>query len=151
MALLFCLCFKAARTVVEANSGVKIDPSKREHFESEAGNYWNKFYTVHANRFFKDRNWLFTEFPELLASDQAEESFNLFEIGCGVGNTVYPILEMVKNEKVHVYCCDFSAQAIELVRTHDQYEEKRCTPFVFNLVDDDWTKVRGTFITLTAV
>ena len=128
---------------MEANSGVKLESSKREHFESEAGNYWDKFYTVHANRFFKDRNWLFTEFPELLASDLVvDRAFNMFEIGCGVGNTVYPILEMVKNDRLHVYCCDFSVQAVELVRSHETYEEKRCSPFVFNLVDDDWTKVR---------
>ena len=135
---------------------MKLESSKREHFESEAGNYWNKFYTVHANRFFKDRNWLFTEFPELLASDQLAEdrdggAFNMFEIGCGVGNTVYPILEMIKNDKIHVYCCDFSAQAIELVRTHEAYEEKRCTPFVFNLVDDDWSQVLSSFYTTVLI
>ena len=84
--------FQAARTVVKANSSLKLEATKREHFEAEAGNYWNKFYTVHANRLFKDRNWLFTEFPELLSADQeAEEgekkAFNMFEIGCGVGNT----------------------------------------------------------------
>ena len=64
------------------------------------------------NRFFKDRNWLFTEFPEL--SDPSTGS--ILELGCGVGNTVFPILEYNNDPKLTVYCCDFSPQAVELVQ-----------------------------------
>jgi len=96
-----------------------------EEYEDNSDRYWNNFYTQHQNHFFKDRHWLFTEFPELApfpsttdcvipqtdveasisaepscdSVADAEESFlgekastRMLEVGCGVGNTVLPIL-----------------------------------------------------------
>ncbi|ELW71536.1 Methyltransferase-like protein 8 [Tupaia chinensis] len=39
-------------------------------YENEASKYWDTFYKIHKNKFFKDRNWLLREFPEILPLDQ---------------------------------------------------------------------------------
>lgn len=42
-------------------------------YEKEANKYWDTFYKIHKNKFFKDRNWLLREFPEILPLDQKTE------------------------------------------------------------------------------
>lgn len=71
-----------------------------ERYENNANEYWDNFYSIHENKFFKDRNWLFTEFPELLGRSSEDinnnEKFNILEVGCGVGNTIFPIIRSNK-------------------------------------------------------
>uniref|UniRef100_UPI00398F7D2F tRNA N(3)-cytidine methyltransferase METTL2 n=1 Tax=Pristiophorus japonicus TaxID=55135 RepID=UPI00398F7D2F len=222
----------AARKKVEENCIRLVSSEKRAEYESKANSYWNDFYKIHENRFFKDRHWLFTEFPELVpncksflldksrpteaASDHhgnadprscldgtvengshppqmcAEESaecvqeqndlqvdaaslqdgqrmdsfvdlssagtpqehtklgetelsdtdytgasatFRILEVGCGVGNTVFPILRTSNDPGLFVYCCDFSSTAVELVKLNSGYDSSRCLAFVHDLCD----------------
>ncbi|MEQ2233727.1 hypothetical protein ILYODFUR_024753, partial [Ilyodon furcidens] len=37
-------------------------------------------------------------------------------VGCGVGNSVFPIVNTIKNTDSFLYCCDFSPRAIRLVK-----------------------------------
>ena len=130
-----------AQEQVDLNAKEKLPEEKREHYESEAHNYWDKFYNIHDNKFFKDRNWLFTELPELGDLDKEERSCALMEIGCGSGSTVYPILQTIRNKNFKLYCCDFAPKAVELVRTNPDFEPDRCFPFVCNVTkDEDWEK-----------
>lgn len=77
-----------------------------DELETKANEYWNKFYSIHENKFFKDRNWLFTEFPELLfdsststAAVDDNQRLAILEVGCGVGNTIFPIIRSNKYVK----------------------------------------------------
>ncbi|NXU66232.1 METL2 protein, partial [Horornis vulcanius] len=58
-----------ARSKVQENSSQLLPQDKQEEYEVNAKKYWDDFYKIHENGFFKDRHWLFTEFPEL-ASDR---------------------------------------------------------------------------------
>lgn len=55
----------AAARKVQENSSQLVCPEKQVDYEINAHKYWNEFYKIHENGFFKDRHWLFTEFPEL--------------------------------------------------------------------------------------
>ncbi|XP_004071323.1 methyltransferase-like protein 2-A [Oryzias latipes] len=161
---------EAAKRKVSENS-YPLPAEKQEEYDSRANEYWNEFYTIHENRFFKDRHWLFTEFPELAPQcsvlnhtshidepqgsnlDQnrcrdsgAEDSrdfpgssasYRILEVGCGVGNTVFPILKTNNDPGLFVYCCDFSSTAVELVKNNPEYDPGRCFAFVQDLSDAD--------------
>ena len=59
----------------------------------------------------------------------------LLQVGCGVGNTAYPLLEL--NPHSEVYACDFAPSAVELVKAHPQYSCGRMHAFVADITSDD--------------
>ncbi|KAM9296279.1 tRNA N(3)-cytidine methyltransferase METTL2A [Gastrophryne carolinensis] len=141
----------AAMKKVLENSSQPVPAERQEEYENRASNFWDDFYTIHENRFFKDRQWLFTEFPELSSNrrPRAEEetqpgqdfpgssaAYRIMEVGCGVGNTVFPILQTNNDPGLFVYCCDFSSTAVDLVKSNPQYDSSRCLAFVHDLSDE---------------
>ncbi|XP_067932226.1 tRNA N(3)-methylcytidine methyltransferase METTL2-like isoform X2 [Watersipora subatra] len=146
---------KLASEKVSLNSATVLDESKIADYEEEAAAYWNKFYGIHQNGFFKDRNWLFTEFPELYTDNPDAEptvdrptsddinreypgshsTFRILEVGCGAGNTVFPVLSANRDPRLFVYCCDFSETAVTLVKENEDYDISRCHCFVSDIAD----------------
>ncbi|KAI8912827.1 S-adenosyl-L-methionine-dependent methyltransferase [Gorgonomyces haynaldii] len=103
-----------------------------EKYHAQPEHYWDQFYTNNTTKFFKDRNWLRLEFPELFEPKQTE----IIELGCGVGNTVYPLLE--SHPTVHLNCCDYSSVAVQLVKNNPKYDPSRINAFVFDIASPEF-------------
>eukprot|EP00911_Craspedida_sp_UC1_P002044 UC1_evm1s1577 len=57
---------EAALRTIELQKSAPVEQAEQERIHANAADLWDAFYSQHQNRFFKDRHWLFTEFPELL-------------------------------------------------------------------------------------
>eukprot|EP00834_Sanchytrium_tribonematis_P003222 NODE_118_length_18285_cov_1.016606.p7 type:complete len:288 gc:universal NODE_118_length_18285_cov_1.016606:641-1504(+) len=89
---------------------------------------WCTFYEKNNRAFFKDRNWVLLEFPQLIPT---KNEFRILDVGCGVGNTSIPIVEKVGKEfTYHIYACDYSNVAIQHFPVKDQI-----TPFVHDALN----------------
>ncbi|CAN0882060.1 tRNA N(3)-methylcytidine methyltransferase METTL6 [Linum grandiflorum] len=62
----------------------------------------------------------------------------ILEIGCGAGNTIFPLISTYP--EVFVHACDFSPRAVDLVKAHKDYTETRINAFVCDLTVDDLSK-----------
>ncbi|CAB3221924.1 unnamed protein product [Arctia plantaginis] len=152
---------KVAREKVELNSQIIFSDDQMKSLEDDADKHWDAFYDIHQNRFFKDRHWLFTEFPELAPDNTTapvrvypegknctiksnelktknETKRYIFEIGCGVGNTIFPILQYSQDPNLFIYGCDFSSKAIDIIKQSELYDTKRCNVFVLDATLNDW-------------
>jgi tRNAThr (cytosine32-N3)-methyltransferase len=90
------------------------------------GYRWDLFYKNNKENFFKNRKWLRQEFPiiaEAIKEDAAPTK--VVELGCGAGNTMFPILAENKNPNFHIRGSDFSAKAVSLVKSQPLYREQR--------------------------
>jgi SAM-dependent methyltransferase len=113
-----------------------------QQYEQNAGKHWDDFYSRHRTNFFKDRHYLHKTFPEEfgpLYEDSSSKGkpavsdgrdFTVMEIGCGVGNTVLPLLErgeetVVNGERrrICVWGLDFARVAIDLLKKDRRFSE----------------------------
>lgn len=120
----------------QAKTKVSLEEAHAK-FHSNAASHWDAFYSHHEHRFFKDRRWLHLEFPELVAlTEQQAGERSIFEIGCGAGNTVFPLLERNENPRLSIFACDYSAEAVQVVRRNPMYSSPvigRAQAFVWDL------------------
>ena len=85
----------------------------------------------------------------VLGNDIIVEIIRLLQVGCGVGNTIFPLLEVNTNPQTRVFACDFSSTAVDLVKQHPDYNKHqlengeneigRCNAFVCDITkQQDW-------------
>ncbi|KAF1530796.1 UNVERIFIED_CONTAM: Methyltransferase-like protein 2, partial [Eudyptes pachyrhynchus] len=124
---------------------------KNEMFE-EGEKYWKKNYgggstSVRGYVFNKNQAKSLTdnpqakncgeEFGRLESFPGSDATYRILEVGCGAGNSVFPILKVLCNTPgTFLYCCDFASGAVELVKSHSSYNSAWCSAFVHDVCDD---------------
>ncbi|SCV66995.1 BQ2448_5641 [Microbotryum intermedium] len=86
------------------------------------------------DNFFSDRAWLRNEFPELsdaIRSDAGPKT--IVEIGCGPGNTLFPLYSFNENPQLSLHGYDFSKQAVDLVLANPSFNPEHLTSSVWDL------------------
>jgi len=106
-----------------------------EEFLDIQNKNWEKFYKFNKTNFFKDRHYILEEFNEL--KNDKREKITLLDMGCGVGNSFYPLIVRVPNLYINAF--DFSKRAINMSKTHPLYEKEkhRINVYDLDLVKDD--------------
>ncbi|XP_025416309.1 methyltransferase-like protein 6 [Sipha flava] len=118
-------------TLDKQNSRI-VSLFKAQEIEKNSKKHWDIFYKNNGNRFFKDRHWTTREFSELLGDDQQKK---ILEIGCGVGNLIYPLLAEGLNAMF--YACDFSPRAIECLKSNPSYNPLVINAFTCDIITDE--------------
>lgn len=94
--------------------------TKGQLFTHHAGRaqHWDTFYRNNTVKGYKDRHYLLREFSELakaLSEPKGGKVVSLFEVGCGVGNAILPLLAEQHAALLNVYALDISSVAVSLV------------------------------------
>ncbi|KAF1741880.1 hypothetical protein MXB_3214, partial [Myxobolus squamalis] len=88
---------------------------------------WNEFYGRNKEKFYKNRHWTLKELPISLLDKRIE----FIEFGCGVGNTIIPILK--EKDDWSCYGCDFSQNALDLLSNQLKDLSPRCASFLCDI------------------
>lgn len=102
--------------------------------EGPAASQWDRFYTAHSRWFFKDRRWLRSEFSELFDPTQGRR---ILEVGCGAGNTIFPLARARDDADWQIFACDFAPTAVKLVEEFREFDPTRMTVFLHDLARDE--------------
>ncbi|XP_046487123.1 tRNA N(3)-methylcytidine methyltransferase METTL6 [Neodiprion pinetum] len=122
-----------ASRILEQNSRL-VPERKAAQFEKDAKKHWDLFYKRNETRFFKDRHWTTREFEELLGL--GVDDGVLLEVGCGVGNLFYPLLE--DGLKIRrIYACDLSPRAVDFVKSHKLFDPEKIVAFEADVTEVD--------------
>lgn len=129
---------RLAKEKIEEQKEYPVQEFDKKLYHSNPARYWDIFYKNNKENFFKDRKWLQIEFPSLYEATKKDAgSVTIFEIGCGAGNTMFPILSANENEHLRVVGADFSPKAVELVKTSQNFNPANAHATVWDLANPD--------------
>ncbi|XP_027169709.1 uncharacterized methyltransferase C3H7.11-like isoform X1 [Coffea eugenioides] len=118
----------------------KQEVEVEHHYSRNAIHYWDKFYHRHKNKFFKDRHYLQKDWGQYFCDNDINDTNSpkrkvVLEVGCGAGNTIFPLIAAYPN--IFVHACDFSPQAVSLVKSHASFNNGCVNAFVCDVAKDD--------------
>lgn len=106
----------------------------KSRFNTNPEKWWDLFYKQKTSTFFKDRKWLFQEFPVLHEVTREDAGHKVvLEVGAGAGNTAFPVLRANENEELMIHAYDFSKKAVETMRSADEYDEQHMLAEVWDV------------------
>ena len=133
-----------AERQLEAQQQTPVKDFDKNLYNSNPERYWNYFYSHNKDNFFKDRRWLRIEFPSIFECTTPEAGKKtIVEVGCGVGNTMYPILEVNNNPELTVVGADYSSKAIDIVKKHELYTKGNAHAAVWDLANPEGALPEG--------
>lgn len=100
--------------------------------------YWDKFYKRHQNKFFKDRHYLEKDWGKYFSDGDDAVSADgkvLLEVGFGAGNTIFPLVAAYP--MLFVHACDFSTEALNLVKFHPNFDGNRMNVFTCDVTNEE--------------
>ncbi|KAF3447314.1 hypothetical protein FNV43_RR12499 [Rhamnella rubrinervis] len=112
----------APRLQIYSTSTNGVSQFWREKYEREARKYWDVFYKRHQDKFFKDRHYLDKEWGRYFIGTGRKV---ILEVGCGAGNTIFPLVATYPD--------------VLSMPTHKDFTEAHVSAFVCDLTVDDLT------------
>lgn len=142
---------------LEQQNSRMITEVKAAGLERDARRHWDIFYKRNETKFFRDRHWTTREFQELINFDP-EKRLVFLELGCGVGNMVFPLVEEGFHN-FYFHACDFSPRAVEFVKANKLYDNSKMNAFcaditkeeVLDHVDENSVDIASLIFVLSAI
>lgn len=127
-----------AKELISKQYDLPVKDFDKKLYNANPAKFWDIFYKNNRENFFKDRKWLQIEFPSLykVTSEDYGKPVTILEIGCGAGNTFYPILNQNKNPNLKIVGCDYLKVAVDLVRANEEFEPNHEKGVAFSSVWD---------------
>lgn len=133
-----------AERQLAAQAQTPVNEFDKKLYLANPARYWDLFYRNNKEKFFKDRKWLRVEFPALYEACKKDAgAVSILEVGCGAGNTMFPVLQENENPDLRISGVDFSPRAVEIVKTSPSFDPKFAHAAVWDLADPEGNLPEG--------
>ncbi|ODQ82540.1 hypothetical protein BABINDRAFT_31696 [Babjeviella inositovora NRRL Y-12698] len=127
-----------AETLISKQYENPVEEFDKKLYNGNPAKYWDIFYKNNKENFFKDRKWLQIEFPVLYEATKADAPpVTILEIGCGAGNTMFPVMSQNENPNFRIIGADYSKNAVQLVKNSASYNPEIAHACVWDLSNEN--------------